>query len=284
MREKVKKTLVDLLFYVVGCLIYSTAVTMFTDPNKLSPGGVTGIALILNELFSLPTGLMVLIINIPLIIAGFLVLGKKFVLNTAVATFIMSLSLDAVKTFVKPYYTDGILASLFGGIMMGAGLALVFLRGATTGGTDIAAKLINHKFRFVSIGRIILFMDLAVVAVSAVIYKNFQSALYSVVSIYAASRVMDSLLYGTDKGKFMHIITSSPNEISKAVFSELGRGVTQVNAIGGYTGEHRSLLLCAVRPSEVALLQSIVRKTDPSAFMVISDVGEILGEGFKKNE
>ncbi len=284
MREKVKKTLIDLLFYVAGCIVYATAVTMFTEPNKLSPGGVTGIALILNELFSLPTGLMVLIINIPLIIAGFAVLGKRFIINTAVATFIMSLSLDAVKTVVKPYYTDGILASLFGGIMMGAGLALVFLRGATTGGTDIAAKLINHKFRFVSIGRIILFMDLAVVAVSAVIYKNFQSALYSVVSIYAASRVMDSLLYGTDKGKFMHIITTVPDKISKAVFSELGRGVTQVNAIGGYTGEHRSLLLCAVRPSEVTLLQSIVRKTDPSAFMVISDVGEILGEGFKKNE
>ena len=152
MREKFKKLLIDLLFYVVGCLIYSAAVTMFTEPNKLSPGGVTGIALILNELFSLPTGLMVLIINIPLIIAGFLVLGRKFIINTAIATFIMSLSLDAVKTFVKPYYTDGILASIFGGIMMGAGLALVFLRGATTGGTDIAAKLINHKFRFVSMG------------------------------------------------------------------------------------------------------------------------------------
>ena len=189
-----------------------------------------------------------------------------------------------VKGFVKPYYTDGILASLFGGIMMGAGLSLVFLRGATTGGTDIAAKLINHKFRFVSIGRIIMFMDLAVVAISALVYKNFQSALYSIVSIYAASRVMDGLLYGTDKGKFMHIITSYPNEISKAVFAELGRGVTLVNAVGGYTGEARSLLLCAVRPSEVTRLQSIVRKTDASAFKVISDAGEILGEGFKKNE
>ncbi len=284
MKKLFQKTLIDLLFYIVGCSIYSAAVIMFTEPNKLSPGGVTGVALILNHLFSLPTGLMVFIINIPLIISGLVVFGKRFIVNTAVATAIMSITLEVMRYVVTPYYTDGILASLFGGIMMGAGLALVFLRGATTGGTDIAAKLINHKFRFVSIGRLILFMDLLVVAASAYIYRNFQSALYSIVSIYAASRVMDSLLYGTDRGKFMHIITSNPDEISKAVFSKLGRGVTVVNATGGYTGEPRVLLLCAVRPSEVSTLQAIIKKTDPNAFMIISDVGEILGEGFKKNE
>ncbi len=284
MKKVVQKTLIDLFFYVVGCSIYSAAVIMFTEPNKLSPGGVTGVALILNHLFSLPTGLMVFIINIPLIIAGLVVFGKRFIVNTAIATAIMSIMLEVMRFVVTPYYTDGILASLFGGIMMGAGLALVFLRGATTGGTDIAAKLINHKFRFVSMGRIILLMDLLVVAASAYIYKNFQSALYSIVSIYAASRVMDSLLYGTDRGKFMHIITSNPDKISEAVFSQLGRGVTVVNATGGYTGEPRTLLLCAVRPSEVSTLQSIIKKTDPNAFMIISDVGEILGEGFKKNE
>ena len=284
MKKLFQKTLIDLLFYIVGCSIYSAAVIMFTEPNELSPGGVTGVALILNHLFSLPTGLMVFIINIPLIISGLVVFGKRFIVNTAVATAIMSITLEVMRYVVTPYYTDGILASLFGGIMMGAGLALVFLRGATTGGTDIAAKLINHKFRFVSIGRLILFMDLLVVAASAYIYRNFQSALYSIVSIYAASRVMDSLLYGTDRGKFMHIITSNPDEISKAVFSKLGRGVTVVNATGGYTGEPRVLLLCAVRPSEVSTLQAIIKKTDPNAFMIISDVGEILGEGFKKNE
>lgn len=284
MKKLFQKTLIDLLFYIVGCSIYSAAVIMFTEPNELSPGGVTGVALILNHLFSLPTGLMVFIINIPLIISGLVVFGKRFIVNTAVATAIMSITLEVMRYVVTPYYTDGILASLFGGIMMGAGLALVFLRGATTGGTDIAAKLINHKFRFVSIGRLILFIDLLVVAASAYIYRNFQSALYSIVSIYAASRVMDSLLYGTDRGKFMHIITSNPDEISKAVFSKLGRGVTVVNATGGYTGEPRVLLLCAVRPSEVSTLQAIIKKTDPNAFMIISDVGEILGEGFKKNE
>ncbi len=279
-----KKTALDILFYIVGCCIYSAAVIIFTEPNHISPGGVTGIALILDYLFGLPTGLMVLLINIPLIIAGFIVFGGRFIINTAIATAILSVSLEGMRYIVSPYYTDGILASLFGGIMMGAGLSLVLLRGATTGGTDITAKLINKRFRFVSMGRIILFMDFVIVVASAIVYKNFQSALYSIVSLYASSRVIDSLLYGTDKGKLMHIITTKPDEISSAVFSVLGRGVTHVNATGGYTGEGRSLLLCAVRPSEVAALQGIVKKTDENAFMVISDAGEILGEGFKKNE
>ncbi len=284
MRANFKKTLIDILFYIVGCCIYSAGVIIFSDANEISPGGVTGIAIILNHLIGLPTGMLVLIINIPLLIAGFLVFGKRFIVNTTIATVVLSLSLDAMTLIVSPYKTDGILAAIFGGIMMGAGLSLVFMRGATTGGTDIAAKLINHRFPFVSMGRIIMLVDFLVVAITAVYYKNFQSGLYSVVLLYASSRVFDSLLYGFDRGKLMHIITTHPDEVAGAVFEQLGRGVTKINAEGAYTGEARPLLLCAVRPSEVSALQRIIKTVDPSAFVVISDAGEILGEGFKKNE
>ncbi len=282
--KKVRQTIIDILFYTVGCGIYSAAVIVFTDPNQLSPGGLTGIALLLHHFFSLPTGIMTFVMNVPLIVLGFIYFGGRFIINTAVATAIMSFMLDTMPLFLKPYYTDGILASIFGGIMMGAGLSLVLLRGATTGGVDIAAKLINNKFRFVSMGRIILIMDLIVVTASALAYKNFQSALYSVVSLYASSRVIDSLLYGSDKGKFMHIVTTKPDEISNAVFETLGRGVTRVPAVGGYTGEEKSVLLCAVRPPEVTALQNAIKRSDEGAFVIISDAGEILGEGFKKNE
>ena len=284
MRANFKKTLIDILFYIVGCCIYSAGVIIFSDANEISPGGVTGIAIILNHLIGLPTGMLVLIINIPLLIAGFLVFGKRFIVNTTVATVVLSLSLDAMALVVSPYKTDGILAAIFGGIMMGAGLSLVFMRGATTGGTDIAAKLINHRFPFVSMGRIIMLVDFVVVAITAVYFKNLQSGLYYVVLLYASSRVFDSLLYGFDRGKLMHIITTHPDEVSDAVFEQLGRGVTKINAEGAYTGEARPLLLCAVRPSEVSALQKIIKTVDPSAFVVISDAGEILGEGFKKNE
>ncbi|MBR6694511.1 MAG: YitT family protein [Clostridia bacterium] len=282
--RSIKRNTVDIIFYLIGCGIYSAAVVVFTDPNEISPGGVTGIALLLQHFFSLPAGIMVFIINVPLIIIGFLRFGGRFIIGTALATAIMSFSLDLAGYFLKPYYTDGILASVFGGIMMGAGLSFVLLRGATTGGADIAAKLINNRFPYISMGRIILALDLAVVTISAICYKNFESALYSVISLYISSRVLDGLLYGTDRGKLIHIITQKPKEISDSVFRELKRGVTVLSVTGGYTGEERSMLLCAMRPAEVSSFQRLVRAVDPDAFLIISDAGAILGQGFKKNE
>ncbi len=282
--RSVKSFIIDILFYTIGCGIYSAAVVVFTEPNRISPGGVTGIALLLKNFFGFPAGVMVFLFNIPLIILGFIKFGGRFIVGTAVATFIMSLSLDAAEYVLKPYYTDGILAALFGGIMMGAGLSIVFIHGATTGGADIAAKLINGRFPYISMGKTILCIDLAVVLISAVAYKNFESALYSIISLYASSQVLDMLLYGTDRGKLMHIITDKPREIADAVFLELNRGLTVLPAVGGYTGKERSLLLCATRASEVAKLQRLIRAVDENAFLVISDVGAILGEGFKRNE
>ena len=284
MKKNIKTFIIDLLFYIVGSCIYSAGVLLFTESNELSPGGITGVALLLNHLFDLPVGLMVLAINIPLIIAGFLVFGKKFIFKTAIATLVLSLSLDAMETFIKPFVTDVILAAIFGGIILGAGVSLVLLRGATTGGTDIIAKLINHRFPFVSMGRIVMAVDVIVVITSAVVYKNFESALYSVVLIFVSSKLIDNLLYGADKGKFMHIITNKPDEVSEEIFAKIDRGVTRVEGKGAYTGEQRPILLCAVRPSEVAPVRRAVKAIDPQAFLIISDAGEVLGEGFKKNE
>lgn len=284
MKKNVKSFIVDLLYYIVGSCIYSVGVLLFTEAHELSPGGVTGIALLLNHTLNWPVGLMVLVINIPLIIAGFIVFGKKFIFKTAIATVVLSISLDVLAPFIKPFETDVILAAIFGGIIMGVGVSLILLRGATTGGTDIVAKLVNHRFNFVSIGRIVMAVDALVVLASAIVYQNFQSALYSVVMLYAATKLMDSLLYGADKGKFMHIITRHPDEVSAEIFAKIDRGVTRVDGKGAYTGEDRPILLCAVRPAEVAPLRRAVKAVDPHAFLIISDAGEILGEGFKKNE
>ncbi len=279
-----KRALLDIVVYFIGCGIYSAAVVVFTEPNRISPGGLTGVSLLINYFFSLPVGIVVFLLNVPLLVVGFLRYGGRFIINTAIATAIMSLMLDVAAYVLVPYYTDGILASIFGGIMMGAGLSLVFLRGATTGGVDIAAKLINSRYPFISIGRIILVMDLAVVISSAIAYKNFESALYSVISLYTSSRVIDILLYGTDRGKLIHIVTEKAEQISDSVFREMNRGVTILPAYGGYTGSEKKVLLCAMRPSEVSTFQRIVRAADPGAFIIISDAGEILGRGFKRNE
>ncbi len=282
--RSVKKNITDILFYIVGCGIYSAAIVLFAEPNEISPGGLTGIGLLLNHFFSLPTGVMTFVLNIPLIILGFVKFGARFIVGTAVATGIMSISLDAAAYILTPYYTDGILAAVFGGIMMGTGLSLVLLRGATTGGADIAAKLINSRFPYLSMGKIILALDLAVVSVSALAYGNFESGLYSVIALYVSSHALDTLLYGADRGKLIHIVTNKPKEISDEVFKKLHRGLTILPAKGGYTGEERSVLLCAMRPSEVSGLQRLIRNVDPEAFLVVSDAGAILGLGFKKNE
>ncbi len=254
---------------------------MFITANEISPGGFTGIATLINYLFSLPSGIILLLLNIPVLILGFLKFGGIFIVKTAIATGIVSFALTVTDAILPSFHIDKILASLFGGILMGLGLSLILLRGATTGGVDILAKLINRRFRHLTVGRVILIMDAAVVALAAFVYGNIESALYSSVSLYASSVIMDKMLYGGDKGKLIYIVSLKYKEICKEINSTLKRGVTVLSAKGGYTDEERQLLLCVVRIHEVSAVYSILDKIDKSAFIIVADAGEIVGEGFK---
>ena len=177
MFKSLTATAKDIIWYFIGSFIYSAAVTMFVSPNEISPGGLTGIATALNYLFSLPAGIVLFILNIPILILGFLKFGGVFIFKTAIATALVSFSLTITDNI------DKILAAVFGGILMGLGLSIVIRRGATTGGIDIIAKLINMKFRHFTVGRLILIMDGIIIAVAAVAYKNVESVLYSVISM-----------------------------------------------------------------------------------------------------
>lgn len=278
-----KEIITDLIFYIIGCSVYSVAVTSLITPNEISPGGFTGIAAATGYLSGVSTGFIVLLLNIPVIIWGILKLGGVFIVKTAVATGILSLCLEISERFVPRFTVDKILASIFGGILMGAGLSLVLRRGATTGGVDIIATIVHRKFRYITVGRIILISDILVITFAAFVYKDVQSGLYSVVAMYAASVVTDAILYGTDKGKIVYAITDKPDEICKKVAERVERGVTKMKATGGYTGEAHTMLMCTVRINEVAAVCDIIKETDDRAFIVISDAGKILGEGFKKN-
>lgn len=281
MRKNALKIIVDMLYFVIGAAIYSLAINMFLSPNSISPGGFTGVATVVNYLTTIPTGILLFVLNIPVLILGYLKMGGLFILKTSFVTALVSLVLDLSARLLPPLETDGILASIFGGILMGAGLSLVLLRGATTGGIDIIAKLINQKHRHLSVGRIILIADGFVVALTALIYKNAESALYSIVAIYASTRMMDILLYGADRGKIIYIITSQPDSICREINNAVGRGVTRLSVVGGYTGESRTMLMCTVRVHEAAAVHDAVREYDECAFIVVSDAGEIIGEGFK---
>ena len=282
-RKQLFSFLIDLLFYIAGGMIYSVAVLLFLTENEISPGGLTGIATILNYLFSLPIGTVVFILNIPLLAAGFIKFGGVFIVKTAVATAVMSLTLDISGLFMPKMKIDPILAALFGGLLMGLGISLFMLRGATTGGTDIIAKLINRKFPHLTVGRLMLAADAAVVGLSALVYKNMESALYAVIAIYASSRVMDLILYGADRGKIIYVITDNAKELSDSIMSLINRGVTLLDVTGAYTGTKRQMLMCTVRRHEVAAVCRLATNCDKNAFIIVGEAGEVLGEGFKRN-
>ena len=281
MRIKVKKIIVDILYFFIGAIIYSVSVNMFLSPNGISPGGFTGVAAVINHITNIPTGAMLFAFNIPVLILGYIKMGGMFILKTSFVTVLVSLSLDVSAKLLPIIQTDGILVSMFGGILMGIGLSLILLRGATTGGVDIIAKFINRKYRHLSVGKIILMADGVVILLNALVYKNAESALYSIVAMYMGTRLMDVLLYGADKGKIIYIITNSPDEISNEINHSVGRGVTKLSVTGAYTGETKIMLMCTVRIHEVAAIHDIVKQCDDHAFMVVSDAGEIIGEGFK---
>ncbi len=281
-KEIIKKQIIDIGFYIVGSIVYATSISMFISPANISPGGFTGIALILNFLFKLPVGVTMLLLNIPLILISLKRLGWRFIIGTAIATPIMSLCIDVGEKLIKPFYSDIILCAIFGGILSGVGLGLVLLRGATTGGMDIIGKLINDKYPHFSIGRIILLGDAVVIILSAVCYKNFSNALYSAVTVFISSVVVDKILSGADRGKLIYIVTDKAKEISKKIIEDVERGVTVIKATGAYSGEERQMLMCAVRAHQVVTVNSIVKAFDEKAFIIICDSGEIRGNGFKQ--
>ncbi|MGN0451525.1 MAG: YitT family protein [Acutalibacteraceae bacterium] len=274
---------VDLCIYIAGGAIYSAAVLLFLSANEISPGGLTGVATVLNYLFMLPVGTVMFLLNIPILIIGFIKLGGIFILKTTVSTVIISVILDIFGGVLPAVNIDPILAAVFGGLLLGLGISMFMLRGATTGGVDIVAKLINRRFPHLTVGRLILLSDALVVALSAFAYKNIESALYSVVALYASSRVIDMMLYGADKGKIVYIITEESAEMSREIMSLVKRGITVLEVTGAYTGRRLKMLMCTVRRNEVSAVCRIARELDGKAFIVIAEAGEILGEGFKSN-
>lgn len=282
MKNNKSGLIVDVLIWVLGSCIYSVAVAVLLEPNQISPGGFTGISTLIFKITGIPTGTVLFLLNIPLLIIQYKKLGSGSIVKTAAATFILSVSLNIAEE-LPPYQVDGVLAAVFGGIAAGFGLSLVLARGATTGGVDVIAKLINLKHAHLSVGRIILIFDFAVVVSSAVIYGNIQSALYSLIAIYASSNIIDRVLYGADKGKIFFIVTDKPKEVSSAVFGNIGRGMTAINAKGVYTDSDKTVFLCAVRITEASRLLKTVKSADGNAFIIIGDVGEIVGQGFKIN-
>lgn len=281
-RKSVGTAAVDILYFTAGGALYALSVNMFTAPNDILPGGFTGVGTLLNHLFSVPIGTTVFLLNVPLFLISFRKFGLPFILKTVCATFLMSALIDLGAPFLPVYSGDKLLSSLFGGILSGAGLGIVFLRGATTGGTDIVSKLLRLRFPALSMGRMVLLLDLAVIAVSFFVYRSLESVLYSLVVIYVSAQCIDLVQTGLSHDKLLFIVTEKGEPAVREIVETLDRGVSVLDVRGGYTGTERKMLFCAVRASDVVRVTKTVRETDANAFIVISEISDILGEGFKR--
>lgn len=275
-----KRRILDYLMITAASFLYAVAVSLFLDPNSLAPGGVTGIAIILNRLSGLETGTWVLIINIPIIILGMWKFGLHFILSTLYCTAVTSFFINLLADFGVAT-EDRFLAALVGGALMAVGIGLVFKAGATTGGTDIIVKLLRLRFPHLKTGSLFLITDATIVTASAFVFKDLDVALYAGLVVFVNSVLLDVVLYGRDGAKLIFIISDVHASITKRLLEELDIGVTYISGTGAYSGKEKSVIMCVMKKQISAQVEVIVREEDPDAFMIVTSATEIFGEGYK---
>lgn len=277
-KERVK----SVVLVVLGALIYSVGTQYFVVPAQIAPGGAVGIALMINHLTGLPIGTLTLLINLPLLVLAWFYLSHRFTIRTAIATVLVTLILDVLVTPICPQYAgDRLLSSVYGGIVVGVGMAFIFLAGFTTGGTDIAGYLLQKKFPHYSIGHALMMIEGVILVLSIFVFQDVDAGLFGLISVYVQTKVIDMILYGSDAGSQAVIVTKHPQEIADRVIEELERTATILPAKGAYSGEAVHVMLCTVRKSEFVRLKRIIGQCDPSAFVMVNETTEVLGLGFK---
>lgn len=266
----------------LGCAVFALGFDLFLEPNDLNVGGMSGLAMVARKLLGFGSiGVLTAMFNVPLFLLGAKKLGKKFLFGSLAGMLLSSLFIDLFAGIPKPG-TEILLDSLYGGLFVGAGLGLVFLAGATTGGSDIAAKLLRRRFRSASLGKVMLVIDLAIITLTGVVFQDLSKTLYSALPLAVSSLVMDQLLYGLDHSTVALIISERYEQVSKAIEIRLDRGATVLDGSGSYTGKPRPVLMSAVRQRELPEVKAIVREIDPDAFVILLPAHQVLGEGFRR--
>ncbi len=264
---------------LAGCVLGAAAYPAFLVPNNIAPGGLTGIATILNYLFRWPVGTVSLLLNIPLFIIGYRSMGRVFAFRSLIATALFSVLIDVLP--IHPVSTDPLLGTLFGGVVLGVGLGLILRGGATTGGTDMIARMVHRKLPFISVGMFLFALDCLVVLGAAVAIGTEQ-ALYAFINIYVCSKVIDAVMMGFGGNKACFIMSQRWERITARLMDEVGRGVTHLEARGAYSGKSQPVVLCVAARQEIMAVKRIVREEDEKAFLFITEAHEALGEGFSR--
>ena len=266
-----------------AALVYAVGFDGFYAPNRIGFGGVTGVGQALHALFPvLPVGGVALVLNLPLFFLGWRLLGGRLLVSSLFAMTLSSLLVDLLALLIPFQPLDPMLAAVCGGAMVGLALGIIFTQGATTGGTDLAARLLKLKLPWLSLGKLLLFLDLAVIALSALVFGSLRTALYGVISQTVSAFVTDTVLYGLDSAKVAYIISDRFQAVCSAIARELERGVTILHGEGGWSGADKRVLLVAFKQRQIVSLKRAVKETDPDAFLIVCDAREVLGNGFRR--
>ncbi len=281
-RAQFQKQLVSFLVITLASAVYALGFVWCYEPNDIAFGGITGIAQIINHLLPVaPVGVTVIILNIPLFLLGWKLLGGKMLLGSLYAMFISSIFIDLFTPLWDWQPMEPFLATIFGGLTMGLSLGLIFQQGSTTGGTDLAARLLKLKLAWLPMGKLLMAVDLVVIVLVALAFRALDTMLYGLVALYISSIAMDGVLYGLDNAKVAYIISDHNEEISRSIVEDLDRGVTILHGQGAYTGTDKKVLLCAFKQREIASIKNLVKEIDPAAFLIVCPAHEVLGEGFR---
>ncbi|MFH1727767.1 MAG: YitT family protein [Pseudomonadota bacterium] len=267
---------------IFGCLIMAVGYVLFIIPHKIVPGGAYGIAIIIHHIFKLPTGTVGLVINIPLIIWGIKELGPKFGTKTIIGLILTSFLIDFITFFWgnEPLTQDIMLSSIFGGVFIGSGLALVFRAKATTGGSDIVAQIMTKYFN-IPVGQNLIIVDTIIVCIGVVAFKDFTLALYSIITIFVTGKVIDVVMTGLNYKKCLFIVSDKHEEIREFILKKINRGGTILAGFGMYEKAEKQIIFTALNRREVVYVEDFVKQVDPDAFIIVIDSREILGAGFR---
>lgn len=270
---------------VVAGYIYSMGVQIFTRPYQIAPGGLTGIATIMEYLWGLPIGFMTLVMNVPLLILSWIYISKEFTIRTTISTILFSICLDFFVVWMPEYPSASpiapLMASLFGGILMGIGNAIVYMSHSTSGGTAIISALLQKKFPQWPIGKLLIVANLMVVGISMVVYNNIDTAIFASICIYISGIVMDNMIYGLNTNRLLFIISEKSEAIQQKILNDMHRGVTILKGEGAYKHAEKNIIFCVVSKAQFFQVRKITKEMDKHAFIVGCEAGDVLGKGFK---
>ena len=275
-----KKVLKQYLIITIGSIIYAVAFDWFFAPNQVALGGITGLAQVINAVVpALSVGIMTIVMNVPLFLLGWKFIGWHLLTSSLFAMLLSSAAIDAIAAVHTFTSMDPMLAGLCGGALMGLGLGIVLSQGATTGGTDVVARLLELKFPWLPSRNLVLIPDFVILSLAALVFGRVEAALYGLISLFVQAKVMDTVLYGMDTSKVAYIVTDRWKQVSDAILA-MERGVTFLRGEGAFSGAEKHILMVAFKQKEIVQIKQLVHETDPRAFLIVVDARDVLGEGF----